>query len=772
MNIKKVAVIGAGVMGTAIAAQIANAGVPVYLLDIVPNNDSNRNKIAQTALELLAKAEPPALMLKSNIKLITPGNIEDHLSCLSEVDWIIEAIIEKLDIKQDLYRKLAQACRPEVLISSNTSTLPLAMLAQGMPLEFRRRFMITHFFNPPRYMRLLELVRSDETLPELYQAVAEFADAHLGKDCIACHDAPGFIANRIGTFWLQCGVLEAMRLGVSVEAADALLGEPIGMPKTGVFGLADLVGIDLLPHVLANMAQSLPESDAFHSINHIPPLVQNMIATGYSGRKGKGGFYRLQESSGKRIKEALDLQTGEYHPAQLPALEILATYKEKGLQGLLGDSSIYGIYAWQVMSRTLNYAAGLIPEIADDVYSVDQAFHLGFNWRYGPFELLDKIGVEWYVSKLQAENCTVPPLLNACKAFYRIEQGQRLYSDVDGVYKPMLRPQGVLSLADIKLQAPPVLDASSASVWDIGDGVACLEFHSKMNTLDGDILSLIQKTLEIIKQGFSALVIYSEAEHFSAGANLNALVNAIEHKNWDTVAYLVGLGQQTFKALKYSPFPVVGAPSGFALGGGCEVLLHCDAIQAHAELYMGLVETGVGLIPGWGGCKEYLRRVFSAPKRLSGPLPPLAQAFETIAMAKVSKSAFEARVSGFLADSDGISMNRSRLLADAKAKALALLPNYQAPKPMLYSLPGKSGFCALDMQIKALRLAGKISAYDAKIGEHLAEVLSGGDCDMMQVLTEDDIHQLELQAFVDLTKNPETLARLHYLLKTGKPLRN
>ena len=750
MNIHKVAVIGAGVMGASIAAHISNAGIPVYLLDIVPKPElsSNRNTIAETAIEKLLKAQPAPFMHKNNARLITAGNIEDHLHWLADVDWVIEAVIEKPAIKKSLYEKLDAVCGDDCVISSNTSTLPLWLLTQDFPERFKQRFMITHFFNPPRYMRLLELVIGSETRPELVAAIKEFADIKLGKECVSCKDTAGFIANRIGIYWLQCGLLEAINLGLSVEQADAAL-LPFGIPKTGIFGLLDLVGLDLIPSVLASMKQALPPNDAFQLVSELPPLMTKMISEGYTGRKGKGGFYRL---SPERVKESINLQTGEYSRS-VKTSEVLKTSE---------------VYAWRVLSKTVTYAASLIPCCADDLVSIDVAMREGYHWQLGIFELLDSLGIAWFTDKLRSENQTIPPLLANNKQLYQADN----FVDLSGHYQPIPRATGVLLLSDIKRQSSAVLSNASASLWDVGDGVACLEFHSKMNTLDMDSLALIQQSISKVNDGFAALVIHNEAKNFSAGANLNLLMHAIHHSDWAAVEQLVLKGQQTYHALKVAPFPVVGAPSGLALGGGCEVLLHCDAIQAHAELYMGLVEVGVGLIPAWGGCKEYLHRWQIQEKLPKGPVPAVVKAFETIGLAKVSGSALEAKELLFLSASDGITMNKQRLLADAKAKALSLVSHYTAPESYTYKLAGKTLQATLAMGIKSLHALGKATDYDMDIAEKLAEVLSGGDADIKSPLTEIDLLALELHAFVTLTKQAGTLARLEHLLKTGKPLRN
>ncbi|MGR9088797.1 MAG: 3-hydroxyacyl-CoA dehydrogenase family protein, partial [Gammaproteobacteria bacterium] len=547
---------------------------------------------------------------------------------------------------------------------------------------------------------------------------------------------------------------------------------PFGIPKTGIFGLLDLVGLDLVPHILASMTRALPENDAFHQVSELPQIVQNMIDDGYIGRKGKGGFYRLNKVGGARVKESVNLGSGDYAQSEKPELSALQAAQKEGFQALLSSPDLGAFYAWRVLSKTLCYAAGLVPEISDDIVAVDAAMRDGYNWKYGPFELLDQIGIAWFVEKAQSENLTIPPLLAMKQPLYKAVAGTLNFLHLSGDYRPVPRAEGIRLLSDIKLQGPPVLRNASASLWDTGDGIACLEFHSKMNTLDMEIMELIRQSIDKVSSEFNALVIHNEGENFSAGANLGLLMHAIHHGNWAGVEQLIKTGQQTYQALKYAPFPVVAAPTGLALGGGCEILLHCDAIQAHAELYTGLVEVGVGLIPGWGGCKEYLSRWLALPKRPGGPIPPIVKAFQTVSMATVSKSAVDAKELLFLGKTDGITMNKYRLLADARAKALSLAENYTAPKPSVYPLPGKTAKILLAMGVKAYRLLGKATEYDVEVLGRLASVLSGGDCDMTQPLTEDDILALECEAFVELVKQPGTLARLDHMLKTGKPLRN
>jgi 3-hydroxyacyl-CoA dehydrogenase len=771
MKIQKVGVIGAGVMGASIAAHITNAGIPVTLLDIVPEGASNRNSIAEAAVKKLLDSEPAAFMTKNNARLITTGNIEDNLNLLADADWVIEAVVENLQIKQALYHKLEAVCKSDCLVSSNTSTLPLALLTKDMPDSFKRHFMITHFFNPPRYMRLLELISSPATDPELIKTVIRFADIQLGKNGVTCKDTPGFIGNRIGIYWLLFGMLDATEHGISVEQADAIMPS-FGIPKTGIFGLLDLVGLDLIPSILKGMKLALPTQDAFHEVNRLPEIVQKMIADGYTGRKGKGGFYRLSKIGGTRVKESINLVTGDYSPSEKPDMATLKDAQKTGLQALLSHPDPVAQYAWRVLSHTLCYAANLVPEISNDITGIDSAMRDGYNWKYGPFELLDQIGVSWFVDKLLSENRPVPELLASKAKMYSISSGKLEFMDVSGHYQPVIRAEGVLLLADIKQQSHALIQNASASLWDIGDDVACLEFHSKMNTLDMDSMSMINQSIDKVSQQFKALVIHNDAENFSAGANLGLLMKAINESDWPAVEGLINQGQQTYQRLKYAPFPVVAAPSGLALGGGCEILLHCDAVQAHAELYMGLVEVGVGLIPGWGGCKEFLGRCLTQKKRPGGPIPPVIKAFQTIGLATVSKSAFDAREITYLSPNDGITMNKNRLLADAKSKALELAKNYTPPKSYAYPLPGLTAKVLMNMGIKAFRLLGKATEYDVIVSGELAHVLSGGDCDLTTPLKEEDILGLELEAFVHLVKQPGTLARLEHMLKTGKPLRN
>ncbi len=773
-DIRRAAVVGAGVMGSGIAALFANAGVPVLLLDVVPKDGGNRNAIAEGAVARLLTSEPAPLMRKSDAALITPCNVEDHLGLLAEADWTVEAVLEDLAVKQGLYRRLEGARRPGSVVSSNTSTIPLAKLIAGLPESFGRDFLITHFFNPPRYMRLLEIVAGPLSRPEAADAIEAFADRALGKGVVRAKDTPGFVANRIGVFWLQCAVAAAVEGGLSIEEADAVMGAPIGIPRSGVFGLLDLVGLDLQPHVDRSMAEALPPTDAYHRIRRDFPLMEKLIAEGYTGRKGKGGFYRLASGPGGRVKEGVDLATGEFRLSRKPRLDSIESAKGD-LRALVSYPDKTGRYAWRVLSETLAYAASLVPEIADDMTAVDRAMILGFNWKEGPFELIDRLGAQWFAERLAAEGREVAPLLAKAAAsggFYRVAEGKRQYLASNPGYADVRRPEGVLLLADVKLKGPPLAGNAAASLWDLGEGVACLEFHSKANALDGDSLALLRQAIDIVAKGMKALVIYNDAENFSVGANIGLALFAANVALWPMIEGFVAEGQAAFKALKYAPFPSVGAPSGMALGGGCEVLLHCSTVQAHAETYMGLVETGVGLVPAWGGCGELLAHWSTAPGRPGGPMPPVMQSFETISLARVSRSAVEARDLLFLGAGDGITMNRERLLAEAKRRALELAEGYAPPpKPELH-LPGATGRAALGLAIENAALAGKALPHDRRVAGALAEVLSGGETDMTETVTEDALMALERRAFMALIREPATLARIEHMLETGKPLRN
>jgi 3-hydroxyacyl-CoA dehydrogenase len=769
MGIEKAAVIGAGVMGSGIAAHIANAGIPVILLDIVKPGAADRSEIAKSALERLKKTDPAPLMHERNARLITPGNLDDDLSLLADCDIIIEAVVERLDIKQALYAKLDKVRKAGSIIASNTSTIPLAKLIEGQNPTFQSDFLITHFFNPPRYMRLLEIVTGPATRADAVAIAEDFVDRQLGKGVVHCKDRPGFIANRIGTFWMQASINAALDLGLTVEEADAVMGRPFGVPKTGVFGLIDLVGLDLMPHISKSLLSNLPETDAYHKIYRAPPLFQTMIDGGYTGRKGKGGFQRINRAEGKR-KETIDLVTGEYRPVQPSTLESGKLTKPGKV---LAATDKGGAFARNAMIPTLIYAASLVPEITETVVSLDRAMKLGYNWKQGPFELIDAIGPAVVASLAEEQGLAIPPLLAAARdsSFYRVEGGTLSYLTVEGTYAPVVRPDGVILLEDIKRASQPLARNHSAALWDIGDGIACLEFTSKSNTIDADIIGLLQKTISIVGKSMKGLVIYNEGSNFSLGANIGLALFAANIGLWPAVEEMTAAGQAAYKALRYAPFPTVAAPAAMALGGGCEICLAASAIQAHAELYLGLVEVGVGVIPGWGGCKELLRRLI-ARGGPNGPMPSLTDAFTTISTATVSRSAEQARSLGFLTKTDGITMNRDRLLADAKARVLALVEGYEPPQKPVFRLPGASAAAGFGLAVNDFVRQGKATAYDAEVGATLAYILSGGDTDITDEISEDRLLELEREGFMKLVRNDKTLARIEHVLTTGKPLRN
>ena len=768
-----VAVIGSGVMGAGIAAHLANAGVQVDLLDIVPEGAKNRDMLARGAITRLHKTKPAPLMHADFAERIRPGNLDDHLKRVAEADWIVEAVIEDLNIKQNVFKQLEKVRKDGSIISSNTSTIPRAQLTKGMGRRFERDFLITHFFNPPRYLRLLEIVPSPVMEPERLKAFRDFTDRRLGKGVVICNDTPGFIGNRVGGYWMQCAINAAIELGLTVEEADAVMGRPIGVPKTAVFGLLDLVGLDLMPHIAQSMLATLPEGDDYRRVvaeaeeNGIAAIIARMIEAGYTGRKGKGGFYRLNRTDGGKVKEARNLVTGEYAPANRKvALESPRAAKQ-GLRTLVEYPDRGGEYAWKVLSQTLAYAASLVPEIASSISDVDAALRLGYGWKRGPFEMLDLLGVEWFCERLAAEGLAVPPLLAHGSPLYEGETQLM----VDSSYIVVPRAEGTLRVANLRKVGEPLVSNASASIWDAGDGIALLEFHSKMNSIAPLTLEMVAKAVEVVEGGdFVGLVIGNDGEHFSAGANIGLALFVANVGAWEESDKMIRGGQLAFMTLKHSSFPVVGAPSGLAIGGGCELLLACDAIQAHAETYTGLVEVGVGLVPAWGGCKEMLRRWTEAGPH--GPMAPVTRIFENVGTAKVAMSAFEARDMQILRDGDGITMNRDRVLADAKARCLEMVDGYEPPEMATHRLAGPSGRVGLQMAVADLLRSGKATPHDGVVAGELAMVLTGGETDPTEELDDSDILDLEREAILRLMKTAPTLERIEHMLNTGKPLRN
>ncbi len=765
-EIRQVAVIGSGVMGSQIAAHVANAGVPVLLLDIVPKDATDRNMLAQGALDKLIKSG--TFMSKAAEKLVSVGNLDDDMAKLKDMDWILEAVIENLQIKSDLYKKVDAIRKQGCIVASNTSTIPLAKLIEGQSEAFAKDFMVTHFFNPVRYMRLLELITGPKTDPASRQLMADFCDKTLGKGVVPCNDTPGFIANRLGMFWLQSAVNAAADLGLTVEEADAVCGRPMGVPRTGVFGLIDLIGLDLMPLIGKSLLSTLPAGDAYRNIYQESDLSKKMMADGYTGRKGKGGYYRMVKTDAGKVTESINLETGEYavsQPAKSPTLDMGA----KDLRGMCEATDKIGQFAWRVLSETLSYAFLLVPATVPDITLADAGMKMGYAWGMGPFELIDKLGTEWFANKLRSEGRPVPEFLAKAsgKTFYRVDNGRREFLQLDGSYAPIPRAAGVMMLSDIKLASKPVEKNDAAALWNIGDGVLCLEFTTKANAIDTATLEMIHKAIALIGDGKGAwkgLVVYSDAPNFSAGANLANFATLIKAGNFDGIADIIKKGQEAYSALRFAPFPSVAAPSGYAMGGGCEITLHCSAVQAFCELSIGLVEVGVGLIPGWGGCTQMLGRAFAK----QGDVPPVSRVFEMIMTTRTSKAAADAKSFGSLRETDGITMNRERLLGDAKQKVLSLAAGYAPPKPWDVILPGPSGKSALEVALET----AKPSPHDATIGKMLAAVLCGEDGGLSGPVTETQLMDAERALFVKLCKTPETLARIEHMLEKGKPLKN
>jgi 3-hydroxyacyl-CoA dehydrogenase len=858
-QIRKAVVIGAGTMGARIAAHLANAGVQVHLLDRLPDNPADdRNKRAKDIVERMAKADPQkepldaGFMIPARARFVTPGNTEDHLaSAVADADWIIEAVFENLDLKRSIFEKIDGLKKPGAIVSSNTSTIRLEKLVEGRSPEFKENFLITHFFNPPRVQKLLEVVRGPDTSAQTMDVICDFGDKRLGKTVLECKDTTGFIGNRIGIYWLVRSMVETMKTGTPVENVDAVIGSPLGMPRTGVFGLLDLVGIGLVPGLMSSIESALPDQDPMRLMDYKPTLalVDSMLKEGRSGRfapKGAGGFYRMHSGeSGAKIRQGLDLQSGEYKAVEKARLLAVRVGKEgDNPRAVFEAADGSGKLAWSVMRDTILYAASLVPDIADDIADIDVAMRAGYSWKYGPFEMIDRMGAEWFTARLKEEGIDLPPVLAMTQgqSFYRDHEGQRerLVFDLEtkaSSYQALPQREGVLKLSEVKRGSKPVLRNESASVWDIGDGVLCFEFHSKMNTMDPSILHLLNKTIKTIGESdgrYKAMVIYNEGENFSLGANLGLISKGFElaaggkpftqihnllqpmtvsglkklHVSKETAATLhnavkplfslldkisgsstsrkleeglsnfvsdlVWGGQAVYRALREAPFPVIGAPQGAALGGGCEILLHCSKVQASAETYMALVESGVGLIPGWGGISRMLERAYQAQaegKLSPGVVPPLEQTFMNLLMPSPSVSAQDAIKKMWMRPEDGITMNPERLLYDAKQAALTMVPGYTPPKPAEFRLPGASLEQSLLMGTDMFYASGLATWHDVNVAGAMANALSGGDTHVGNVISEDQLEHLVRENFISLIKTDQTRARIAFTLANGKPLR-
>ena len=756
-------------MGSGIAGHLANAGVEVELLDVAAAA-TYRDSVARAALERMRSQTPPPLMHPDRAARITTGNIEDHLDRVSDCDWIVEAIVERIDVKRDLYDALDRVRRPGSIVSSNTSTLPLALLAEHMSDAMRGDFCITHFFNPVRFMRLLELVRGPDTRTEVIETLERFCDMALGKGVVHCRDTPGFLANRVGVYALQAGLFEAVAQGVTIEEADAVMGRPMGIPKTGLFGLYDLIGLDLMLDVAASLAMALPAGDAFQRVAEGIPVMRDLVSGGYTGNKGAGGFYRGSADA----REVVDLQTGEYRPMVHAAAEAALVGERDGLRALAEHPSAAGRFACRVLAHALGYAASLVPDVSDEIVPIDEAMKLGYGWSRGPFEMIDSLGAGWFRELLAAEGFPIPPLFDALgdSSFYRVSEGRVVHFVMDHGHRPLERAPGVLRVADFKVVESPILSSRAASLWDIGDGVACLEFHTKANALSPESMALMRRALDKVAERHTALVIHSDAPHFSVGFNLDFVRACIAERRWQTLDDALVEFQHTCRAAKHAPFPVVSAPSGMALGGGFEVLLGSDLVQAHANVVVGLVEPLVGLVPAGGGCKEMLlrwtRNTRDEATRVAGAL----RVFELIGTARTATSPELARPLRLLRAVDRTTMNRDRLVLDAKASAVEIAAGYEPPATPAIFAPGAPAYDAMCAMLDGMAGKGIALPHDVVVSRRLARVLAGGDTQAGGIIDEEELFGLEREAFLTLARTPETAVRIAHMLDRGRPLRN
>ena len=804
-RIEKAAVLGAGTMGARIAAHLANAGIPCYLLDIVPRElnaeekrkgmtletPAVRNRIVLAGLEGAKKSRPAAFFTPETARLVTPGNFEDNLAWCGEVDWIIEAVAENLEIKRSLFSHVDAIRKPGTIVTSNTSGLPIKLIAEGRSEDFQRHWAGTHFFNPPRYMKLVELIAGPKTKPEVLETLEEICDLRLGKGVVPAKDTPNFIANRIGTFSMLNALRQMEAMDMNIEEVDACTGQAVGWPKSATFRTADLVGLDVLVNVVRNIYENAPDDES-REMYRVPKFVEDMVARGWLGDKTGGGFYKRVKKGAESEILTLDWKKMEYRPRQKAKFgsieagkgiedtrERLRALVAPALEGKGGDKA--NQFLWSGITAMCLYAARRIPEIANSIVDVDRAMRWGFAWELGPFEMWNAIGVERMAQVLERDGKELPPLAKKVlatpkKAFYETEKGSTHYFDLaTSTLKPVEEPAGIIILKSVKDRTGVVQTNSGASLIDLGDGVICCEFHSKMNSIGGDIVAMIHAGIGRLSSEFHAMVIANQAPNFSVGANLMLLLISAQEGEWDDIHMAVRQFQRVNMAIKYAPGPVVAAPQGMALGGGCEISLHSARIQAAAESYIGLVETGVGLVPGGGGTKEMLIRAneHSAGGESLDLFHALKPVFETIAMAKVSTSGEEARSLGFLRPSDLISMNRDRQVADAKRTALAMVrAGYHPPAPAEIRVLGDEFLAAAKLAIHMLVRGEFATEYDGVVGRKLANILAGGGLSAPQTVSEQYILDLEREAFVSLCGERKTQERVAHTLKTGKPLRN
>lgn len=799
-EIKTAAVLGAGTMGSGIAALLAGVGIKVHLLDIVPKeltpeekakgltlqDPTVRNRIANAGLQRALKASPALFFDPTDAQLITVGNTEDNLDRLGEADWIVEAVFERLDVKQEAFAKIEKFRKKDSIVSSNTSGIALkSILAKASP-ELKKHTLITHFFNPVRYMKLLEIIPGEETDPEIVKFIMDFAERRLGKGVVLAKDMPNFIANRIGIFGISYLLKVMQEEDYKIEEIDAIFGPALGRPKSAVFRTVDLVGLDVMADVMKNIYENLPH-DPMREVYRLPAFAQTMLQRGLLGRKAGKGFYQEKTVNGKREFWVFDYKTLDYRPQEKFDYPSLAKASQQSTVGEKIKAVVYsddraGRIAWRVLSETLLYAARLIPEISDNIYSIDNAMKWGFNWDLGPFETWDAIGVRESVERMRREGKQIPKivedLLAHGESFYQRREGKKLYFDVQTKsYRELPRPTGVLILSELKEDKKRIIkETPGASLIDLGDGVACLEFHTYMNAVDADIIEMLSASLEEVrKRDLVGLVIGNEGQNFCVGANIGLILGAIQSKAWDQLGQMVKAFQDANMAIKYFEKPVVAAPFNMTLGGGAEIVLHCPRVRAHCELYIGQVEFGVGVIPAAGGCKElWARQLENLPEDANVDLFPFLQrVFELIGLAKVATSAKEARKFGFLRRDDKITMNRDRLIADAKNDVLALaMMGYEPPRPRKLKVTGRSGYAALQIAIKNFQWAKRITDHEALMAQKLARVLTGGDVPPGTELTEQQMLDLEREEFLSLCGTQKTQERIQHMLATGRPLRN
>jgi len=744
MNIKKVVVIGSGTMGSGIAAQVANAGISVTLLDL-PSNEGSRNQITENAKDRILKSRPPLLVEKTKAEFIKTGNIEDDFSVVSEADWVVEAVVERIDIKHSIYSKIQDARKPSSIISSNTSTIPLKVLSEKMSDDMKKNFCITHFFNPVRYMALLEIVTEPINDTEKINFLKSFCDQQLGKGVIICNDTPGFIGNRIGVYAMQVAMTEAFKMNISIEEADAVFGRPMGIPKTGIFGLYDLIGIDLMADVLKSFIKELPIEDPFHEVAQEIPLVKKLIDTGYTGRKGKGGFYRMNKSDGKKILEAINLETGEYSPSKKINLGL---GDKIDIKKLIERDDKYGKYAKSILTKVIRYAAFLIPDVSSKYIDIDDALRLGFNWTIGPFEMLSNIETNSFIQ----ENTDIN--------YFKTIQNNFKFEKRPGYLDP-----NIDNLRSLKLEK--TFHNASANVQD-SSSFQIVEFTTKANALSTDSMLALKEAAQNNKN----TIIINEAMQFSAGVNLNYVMDFAKNNEWSKIEKFIVDFQQTCKAIKYADKPFIAAPSGLAIGGGFEVVLHCDYSVSHTNVVLGLVESLVGLIPAGGGCKEMLWRWLQTPEGKENSEYASMKVFDLIGYAITSSSPNEARPNQFFLSKDKVVINRDRQLTTAIELLNNIESNYIKPSEPVFRLGGSSVKDKMFEKLEKLYSEKKIMDHSLEVGKQIAFVLSGGNTNMNSDLTEDDLYNLELEAFMRLIQMPKTQERIKHTLETGKPLVN